>query len=218
MQTKTVRFDLKSLTEEGEFEGYASVFGNVDSDREIVRPGAFKRTLEHWREKRKPIPILLQHDTSAIPIGTTTDAHEDERGLRVKGKLLLGVQRAREAYEALKAGVLTGLSIGYSVVKDSTEDDGTRNLEELRLWEWSLVTFPANTEAGVTAVKQRDLEQRLSALEDRLKSLQANAGASDDSAGGRSSGIAAATDGDSTPSPAELELRASVRAWLHNRE
>ena len=44
--------------DEGVFTGYASVFGNVDSYGDIVEPGAFKDTLEAWRAKGDPIPLL----------------------------------------------------------------------------------------------------------------------------------------------------------------
>jgi hypothetical protein len=73
---------------------------------------------------------------------------EDSHGLYVEGKINLETQRGREARSLLQQGALKGLSIGYDVVKD-TISEGVRDLVELKLWEFSLVTFPANTRAAV---------------------------------------------------------------------
>jgi hypothetical protein len=83
-----------------------------------------------------------------------TALFEDARGLYVKGKLLMDVAQAREAYSLLKAGVVRGLSIGYSVKRSRRNpDSGIRELLDLNLWEISLVTLPANEAAQVTVVK-----------------------------------------------------------------
>src|SRR5690554_2815969 len=106
---KAVRFDVKALddAEPGTFEGYASTY-DLDSTGDRIMPGAFKRTLAAHVAKGRRIPVLWQHDTGQ-PIGYTVEAEEDARGLRVKGKLLMGLARAQEAYELLKADVLGGL-------------------------------------------------------------------------------------------------------------
>jgi HK97 family phage prohead protease len=149
MLEKNFKFQIKDLTEAGEFTGFASIFGNVDLQGDIVEKGAFARTLQH---KGGRVPLLWQHKTDE-PIGYV-DVEEDDRGLRVtSGKLLINeVVRSKEAYALMKAGVLKGMSIGYDVVKEAWEKSN-RILKELKLWEVSLVTFPANPSAGVTGVK-----------------------------------------------------------------
>src|SRR5690606_2540662 len=110
-------------------------------------PGAFKKTLQ----ENPRMPILWQHNPTE-PIGVTLEAYEDGRGLKEKGQLNLETTRGREAYALLKQGALKGLSIGYDAVKEVWE--GTKRiLKEIRLWEWSLVTFPMNLEARVVEVK-----------------------------------------------------------------
>jgi len=160
--TKDFTFDVKSVTDEGVIEGYASVFDVLDDQGDIVLPGAFTRTINAWAAKGRPIPVLWQHDAFA-PIGATASITEDSHGLRVRSQLVMGVQRAREAHELAKAGVLGGLSIGFSVPKLASDgqpavvwDDerDARLFREVRLWEYSLVTFPANEAATITAVKQ----------------------------------------------------------------
>jgi len=147
MDTKSFRFSVKDIDDQGLFEGYAAVFGNVDRTGDVIEPGAFRKTLQENPE----LPILWQHNP-AEPIGLTVAAVEDNRGLRVKGQLNLETARGREAYALMKQGVLRGLSIGYDTVKEAWEGT-TRKLKEIRLWEWSLVTFPANPLAKVESIK-----------------------------------------------------------------
>jgi len=148
MNRQTFKLDIKSVDDEtGVFNGYCAVFGNIDSYDEIIEPGAFTKTLK----ERPTIPILWQHDTDK-PIGVTEDVIEDDHGLLVKGRLNLAVQQGREAYELVKQGALSGLSIGFKTIKDKFEGK-IRHLKEIKLYEYSLVTFPANELAGVTSIK-----------------------------------------------------------------
>lgn len=143
-------FEIKALSADGTFEGYASVFNNVDSQRDRVHKGAFSTSI---KQRDKPVQLLWQHQWEK-PIGVITALYEDARGLYMKGKLLLEVEQAREAYALMKAGVVRGLSIGYSVKRSRrSPDTGIRELLELNLWEISLVTMPANEAAQVTVVK-----------------------------------------------------------------
>jgi len=146
---KKFSFEFKATDiEKGEFEGLASVYGNEDSYGDIVEPGAFKRTLDH---KKGKVPLLWQHDPSdVIGIGEISDS---EKGLVIKGRLNLAVGKAREAYELIKQGAVSGLSIGYDTVLGVMEQ-GIRHLKELRLWEVSVVTFPANDLAQIQTVKE----------------------------------------------------------------
>ena len=143
-------FEIKSIDEDGTFGGYASVFHVVDSHQDVVKPGAFQQSL---KSRVTPVWLLWQHQWDS-PIGVIQSLFEDRRGLFIKGKLLMEVAQAREAYQLLKSGVVKGLSIGYSV-KSAVKNPltGIRALHALDLWEISLVTFPANEAAQVTVVK-----------------------------------------------------------------
>ena len=143
-----VEFQVKAVTEDGLFSGYGSVFGVVDSYKEIVVPGAFTESLATKK------PSLLWQHRSGEPIGVYTTVKEDSVGLHVDGKLALKTARGAEAYELLKMGAVTGLSIGYQVRDESYDRvSGINTLKKLDLWEVSLVTFPANDAARVTGVK-----------------------------------------------------------------
>ena len=144
---------IKSLTAEGTFVGYASVFGEVDQQNEIVASGAFTRTLAMWRAKGRMPSMLWMHDPTQ-PIGIWLSLQEDAKGLAVQGRLALRTQKGLEAYELLKLGALTGMSIGYRVISSKIDTKRkARVLTDLDLFEVSLVTFPACDTARVTGVK-----------------------------------------------------------------
>ncbi len=151
-------FDLsvKAVSDDGLFSGYGSVFGTVDSYREVVSPGAFSESLAEIKSKGRPVPVLWQH-RSGEPIGVYTSLVEDAHGLKVEGQLIIdGVARAKEAHALMKAGAVSGLSIGYYVREDSwDEKERVRTLKKVELVEISLVTFPANDDARIDAIKSK---------------------------------------------------------------
>jgi uncharacterized protein len=137
------------------------VFDVVDSYKDVIAPGAFKRTLAAWQASGRMLPVLWQHD-EYNPIGVTMSAMEDDRGLAVKAQLITEVQQARDAYALAKAGALGGMSIGFSIPNKAADGnpavvyDDERQVQiirEVRLWEYSLVTFPANEAATINQVK-----------------------------------------------------------------
>lgn len=145
---------IKSVSETGEFEGYASVFGEKDSHSDIVISGAFTKSLAAWKEKGMMPAMLWQHKQDE-PIGIYTEIREDENGLYVKGRLLIDDDPlAKRAHAHLKAGSITGLSIGYSLVDyEWSKEKEAWILKEIELWEVSLVTFPSGDSARVSDVK-----------------------------------------------------------------
>lgn len=160
-----VPFEIKSVAADGSFEGYASVFHVVDSQYDRVHPGAFKGSIT---KRVKPVQLLWQHQWDK-PIGVITSIFENARGLYVKGKLLLDLAQAREAYSLLKSGIVRGLSIGYSVKRARRNPEtGVRELLDLQLWEISLVTQPANEAAQVVAVKGSAADDSLLTLREAI--------------------------------------------------
>ena len=162
--------ELKKVTEEGTFEGYASVWGVRDSFNEVVEPGAFTESLvAHRRSGTYPI-MLWMHNTDE-PIGVWKDLAEDKKGLYGLGKLTKGVRQADEAHLLLKDGALRGLSIGYRELEaeNPSGDGGPRRLLKLDLMEISVVSFPANRRALITDVKADDIGERLAALARQLR-------------------------------------------------
>lgn len=159
-----VPFKIKAVSEDGLFSGYGSVFGVIDSYKEVVAPGAFSESLS------QRTPALLWQHRSGEPIGVYSALREDQTGLYVEGKLALKTARGAEAYELLKMGAISGLSIGF-VTRDDSYDrvTGIRTLKKVDLWEVSLVTFPANDAARVSGVKSIDTIASLSDAESYLR-------------------------------------------------
>ena len=140
-----------SLTSDGNVEGYASLFGEVDQARDMVMPGAFTKMLAQ-RGLRK-IPMLFQHDP-AEPVGIWLDLYEDFRGLWARGRLIPDVARGRELFALVEQGAIDGLSIGYRTVRGQIDPKTrVRKLYQVDLWEVSIVTFPLLAGARVRAVK-----------------------------------------------------------------
>ena len=141
------------------FEGYGSVYGVIDSYGDIVERGAFAETLRK-SEDTGIMPAMLWQHNAASPIGVWTAMHEDDYGLHVMGQLADTVL-GNEAYTLMKMGALSGLSIGYSVVTEEYDRSrDARLLKKINLWEVSPVTFPANGDARVAAVKATDSSYR----------------------------------------------------------
>ena len=163
LESKFATIDLKQVSEDGEFEGYASKFGDRDQGGDTVLKGAFRNSLK--TRKANGIKMLWQHNPS-YPIGIWDEVKEDATGLFVKGRILDSVQKGRETLELMRAGIIDGMSIGYRTIKAMRDDaTGFRQLKELDLWEISLVTFPMLPSATVTSVKgdwtKRDVERVL---------------------------------------------------------
>lgn len=175
IEYKTFEFKLEEVDEEsqeGVIQGYASTFGNVDLGLDKVVKGAFKKTL---KENKGRFPILADHNPTEH-IGWNETASEDDIGLKVRGSLLLTVQKAREKYalakKAMELKTPMGLSIGYMTIQAEPDKDNfnIRILKELKLFEYSLVTFPMNTQAMVTAAKSFNAVDKVQLLLQHLKS------------------------------------------------
>jgi len=151
-----MQFKLEEMTGEGVFTGYASVFGVVDSYREVVAPGAFTESLAAIKAAGRTLPALWHHQVSE-PIGGYDELMEDERGLYVRGYLLKDeIPQAAIAYATMKRSIVSGLSIGYYVEGESwNEKDRILTLTKVDLREVSVVTFPANDEARIDAVRSK---------------------------------------------------------------
>ena len=164
-----VGFQVKALSDDGMIEGYGSVFGVRDSYSDIVAAGAFKSSLAAHKAAGT-MPALLWQHRSDEPIGVWTSMVEDQKGLAVVGQLAMDTTRGREAHALLKMRAINGLSIGFysKEWKYDTEND-VRTLTEVDLWETSLVTFPANSAARVTAVKSIETLESLREVEMMLR-------------------------------------------------
>ncbi|AYN56823.1 capsid maturation protease [Arthrobacter phage Andrew] len=144
--------------EEGQFEAYASVFGNIDSYGDVVQPGAFADTLQEWKDSGNNLPVLFGHNMSdpEYNIGHVVSAVEDEKGLRVTAQLDLETPKGLATYRLLKGRRISQMSFAYDVLEGTMgEKDGTDvyELRKLKLYEVSVVPIGANQETEILAVK-----------------------------------------------------------------
>lgn len=149
-ERKYVKFELENATDDGEFSGYAAVFGNVDSGNDVIEKGAFAKTI---REDFDRIKILALHNECWLPVGKPLELREDEKGLFIRGKIS-DTSMGRDIRTLMKDGVLNELSIGYdAVLYDYDSATDIRHLREVRLWEVSVVTWAMNGLARIDEVK-----------------------------------------------------------------
>jgi uncharacterized protein len=174
-------FELKDVDEKmGIVTGYASIFNNIDSDKEMITPTAFDKTLtERGVGSARPrIKHLWQHD-SFSPIAIPKELRPDERGLyfeSIFGKDSFSQDKLQQHID----GIITEMSIGYNVIQseDVMDQEGRllhRKLHELKLWEYSSVTWGANSLTQIISAKAEasdimaNLQRRLEALNRGLK-------------------------------------------------
>lgn len=150
LEEKAFPLEIKKLTDEGQFEGYAAIFDKPDAMGETIEQGAFTKTLK----EKDFFPMCWYHNPHD-PIGIVY-LIEDSKGLKVKGELNLKVQSALEKYELMKQKAIRGLSFGFRTVKDFWQDN-KRFLKEVKLYEVSPCTFGVHPKALISAVKQAGL-------------------------------------------------------------
>ena len=158
-EVRTNHIELRAEGDGRSFTGYAALFNTPSLPlpfTEYVKPGAFKRSLQ----SRNRMMLLWNHDTSN-PLASTRNGSlqmvEDERGLKVTATLP-DTTLGRDIAELVRTGVVDSMSFGFSVKRDSWSQDGqTRYLEDVSLWEVSLVSTPAyEATAGTVSVRSGD--------------------------------------------------------------
>jgi Escherichia/Staphylococcus phage prohead protease len=122
---------------------------------DMVIPGAFTDSL--IKRPAAKVKMLWQRRSDDIR-GVWTELREDQRGFYCKGRLLLNLEKGKEAHELMKEGALDGLSIGYRTEKYEIDENlGVRKLMNVELFEVSLVTFPMNDNSLINRVKADNL-------------------------------------------------------------
>lgn len=135
---------FKQVGEAFQFEGYASVWGRVDSYGDTVLRGAFLDSLEKER-----MPLMLYGHAASRVIGKWIKMIEDEKGLYVVGELTPGHSEAKDIEALMKHGAISGLSIGGYTTEYEDKTERGRIIKQFDLLEVSLVSMPAEDEARV---------------------------------------------------------------------
>lgn len=163
----------------GVFEGYASVFGGIDSYGDQVAPGAFTRTLAERKASGRSLPMYMQHGpilgADPRPVGVWDSVQEDGKGLKVSGHLIgLHTETGKYNMALVKEGAMRGLSIGYRAIKaDYPNKPGQprRILKDVNLGEISIVDNPADASAQISAFKAAKAVKTIREFEDFLRDV-----------------------------------------------
>lgn len=166
----TDRLEIKAalaVAETGEITGTAWPFGSEDRVGDIIEKGAFTTS-------PASLPMLFAHDQAQV-IGVWDQIAETPEGLTVKGRLLIeDVERAREVRAMIKAGAVSGLSIGF-VTKASKPRARGRTITSLDLHEISVVAIPAHPGAQITSLKSNPVSKDQNIMEPEDQTKPANA-------------------------------------------
>lgn len=168
-----IKFEQKAQADDPiTFEGYASVWGRVDSYGDTVLKGAFSASLKDRR------PMMLYGHNPGRVIGKWVDYKEDDKGLWMKGALTPGNSDAADVAANLKFGALNGLSIGGYTTDWESQKDGGRIIRAFELWETSVVSMPAEQEARVDTASVKQMLDECTKLSDMEAFLREAAGLS----------------------------------------
>lgn len=154
LELKIDRIGAKDNLVAGQFTGYASVFGNVDSVGDKIIKGAFAESLKDFGDGGAGIPCYWCHETSdpEMNLGTTLEATEDEHGLFVKVQLDLDNPKAAYAYKLLKEQRVRQMSFAYQVT-DGASKEGCFEITGCKIFEVSIVPVGANQATSIESVK-----------------------------------------------------------------
>lgn len=181
-------FRLDALDGKPGFSGYASTHWHVDSYGTAFAPGAWKRSIRDYGERG--VPVLWQHWPD-MPVGRSTTLKDDRTGLAVDARVSDATQLGNETIALARDGIVGGLSVGFRTLesRSATDDDplildfapeplkakAARSeiqiIERAKLYEFSIVTFPANEAAAITAMRA---DIQIDALQMALDDLGAN--------------------------------------------
>lgn len=180
-----VRFEIKadSLNEEARsFSGLASTW-DLDLGGDVIRRGAFKRTLKNWKSSKQPMPLLDSHNawsTVNAVVGKMEAAEETDAGLECTFSVIEG-PIGDEVWRRIKGGYVTGLSIGYRArkIEEASEQDRLagvwRYLLEVELREVSVVLYPMNPGAQIDPGSMKAMSAAIAALEEAAESRELTA-------------------------------------------
>lgn len=175
-------FETRATDDGGGITGHSATFWAVDAYYTAMAPGAFQKSLA---ERGDRIMLLYNHDPH-INIGIPDVQKEDEKGLYLEATIFDDGADGTTLMRRLRAGARYGLSFGFQTLQDrsATDEDPldftlmpgvnrseVRVITETKLWEHSVVTFPAMEKSTIDSVRQ---QAHTDALNQLLTDLREN--------------------------------------------
>ena len=156
MEYKAQLFEVKSIPEGKNLyiEGYAAVFGNVDTYQDVLLPGSCEKSITGPGASR--IKLCAQHKQTDIidVIGKVVELKEREKGLWFRAKIS-NTTKGRDAAELILDEAIDEVSIGYVTI-DYYNEGGLRYLKEIDIREISIVIRAANLEARLESMEIKE--------------------------------------------------------------
>jgi HK97 family phage prohead protease len=168
MTKDTNKYSLKATEsikdldiEKREVAIYLSAFDTIDSDMDVIKKGAFKKSIKERgvnSKSNRKIAFLRYHDWEH-QIGKFLTLEEDDKGLFAVAQLGTS-SKGEDAFRDYDEGIIKEHSIGFQYVEDKIkfiedkdmESGGFFEVKEVKLWEGSAVTFGANENTNVVDV------------------------------------------------------------------
>lgn len=172
MQFRDAFTDVSADSTAGSFSGYASTAWRVDSYGTAMASGAFAKTLA---ERADRVPLLYQHNPN-LNVGVPTSLTEDMHGLAIEARLFDDGADGSVLLRRMRQGGRFGMSFGFRTLQDrgvrdadpvdlsqmpDMRPDDVRVITEVKLYEVSVVTFPANEAAAILAVRNDSLSNSI---------------------------------------------------------
>ncbi|MCH7724419.1 MAG: HK97 family phage prohead protease [Bacteroidetes bacterium] len=160
-------------TKKGLVKAFYTVFGNIDSDKDIVEPGASAKTIrERGPEGSDRIKHFKWHDVREVP-GRLQELGEDEFGGWFVSKMSNSTL-GKDTLIQYQEGIISEHSFGFEIIKEDEDESGINHIREFKLWEVSSLTaWGANSLTRTDYVKDiKDEKELLKAIETITKYLQ----------------------------------------------
>lgn len=169
MVYKDIPLEVADLDEsQGIVKGYGSIFGNVDSDGDIMMRSAYNKTL---KENSERIKYCWQHNMQD-PIGKFQELSVDDKGLMFVAKIAMESPMCADKFYRIKNGLADENSVGIQIVNKTTQEGtGYNELTEVKLFEISAVTMAANDLAKTLETKGFNHEAKVDFVSKRFESL-----------------------------------------------
>ena len=192
IKTEVLTAEIMDMNpKQGIVTGYFSKFNNVDADGDIIRPGAFTKTIkEQGPQSSLPrIKHLLNHDPS-LPLGVLKSLNEDNYGLAYESQI--GSHEGGEDFiKMVESGLITEHSIGFKIIKRNqiqsyenylkNPSAGQYEITEIKLYEGSSLTaWGANPLTPITSLKSMNDVDLLVAKHEAIDKFCRSTTATDD--------------------------------------
>ena len=179
--------EIRADAEHPGFSGYAARFNSVDSHGSAFTRSAFRKTL---RERGDRIKVLFNHDPDKV-IGKATELRADAKGLYFNARIAEETTWGKEVMTLIRADILDGMSFGFRSIRErpglttdnldlsahrGAKPEEVRVIEEVRLKELSVASFPSNESSLIDSYRSEDADEVLSDLLESIRNADLTSG------------------------------------------